>query len=95
MPIHTDQEIKANRPDIIVKGKSKKQCILIDIAVPSERNIAAKEVEKLSKYKDREIEIDKVWNSKTIVIPLVIGALGIISRGMKKICRTATWQNHD
>ena len=47
MPIHTDKEIKANRPDIIVKGKSKKQCILIDMAVPSERNIAAKEVEKL------------------------------------------------
>ena len=85
MPIHTDKEIKANRQDIIVKGKSKRQCILIDMAVPSERNIAAKEVEKLSKYKsDLEIEIGKMWNTKTIVIPLVIGALGIIRKGMKR-----------
>ena len=30
MLIHTDKEIKANRPDIIDKRKSKKQCILID-----------------------------------------------------------------
>ena len=46
MLIHTDKEIKANRPEIIVKGKSKKLCTLIDMAVPSERNITAKEVEK-------------------------------------------------
>ena len=54
------------------------------MAVPSERNIAAKEVEKLSKYKDLETEIGKMWNTKTIVIPLVIGALGIIRNGMKR-----------
>ena len=54
------------------------------MAVPSERNIAAKEVEKLSKYKDLEIEIGKMWNPKTIVIPFVIGALGIIRKGMKR-----------
>ena len=84
MPIYTDKEIKATRPDIIVKGKSKKQWILIDMAVPSEGNIAAKEVEKLSKYKDLEIEIGRMWNTKTIVIPLVIGSLGIIRKGMKR-----------
>ena len=82
MPIHTDKEIKANRPYIIVKGKSKKLCILIDMAVPSKRNVAAKEAEKLSKYKDLEIEIGKMWNAKTIAIPLVIGALGIICKEM-------------
>ena len=82
MPIHRDKEIKANRPDIIVIGKSKKQCILIDMAVPSERNVAAKEVEKLPKYKDLEIEIFQIWNIKTIVIPLMIGAIGIIRKGM-------------
>ena len=40
------------------------------------------EVEKLSKYKDLEIEIGKMWNTKRIIIPLVIGALGIICKGM-------------
>ena len=54
------------------------------MAVPSGRNVESKEVEKLSKYKDLEIEIGKMWNTKTIVIPPVIGALGIISKAMKR-----------
>ena len=65
MLIHTDREIKANRPDIIVKGKEQKQCYLIDMTVPSKRNVSAKEVEKLSKYKDLEIEITRMWGMKT------------------------------
>ena len=54
-----------------------KLCSLSDIAVPSERNAVAKEFEKISKYKDLEIEIGRMWNTKTVVIPLVIGAQGI------------------
>ena len=56
-PIHTDRTIKANRPDIIVKDYKNGRCILIDMTVPSDRNVAPKEFEKLSKYKDLEIEI--------------------------------------
>ena len=57
MPIHTDREIQANRPDITVKDEELKQCYLIDMTVPSERNVSAKEVEKLSKYNDLETEL--------------------------------------
>ena len=32
-------------------------CKLIDMTVPSDRNIALKEIEKKSKYKDLELEI--------------------------------------
>ena len=39
MPIQTDREIKANRPDIIVKNKYKKECILIDIAIPYHQKV--------------------------------------------------------
>jgi len=60
MLIHTDKEIKANRPDIIVKGKSKKLYTLIDMAAPSERNVAAKEFEKILEYKEFEIQIGKM-----------------------------------
>ena len=82
IPIHTDREIKANRPDIIVKDKEQKQCYLIDMTVPSERNVSAKEVEKLSKYKDLEIEITRMWGMKTLTIPVVFGALGLIKKGL-------------
>ena len=59
MPINTDKEIKAHRPDIVIKDKSKSLCTLIDMAVPSERNVSTKEVEEIAKNKDLEIEIQQ------------------------------------
>ena len=41
--------------------------------VPSDSNISAKEFEKLSKYKDLEIEIAKTWKMKTKTIPDIRG----------------------
>ena len=55
--IKTDRTMQANRPDIVIKDKQDKTCQLIDMSVPSDSNISAKELEKLRKYKDLEIEI--------------------------------------
>ena len=52
MPVNTDKEIKANGPDIIIKDKIEKKCVMIDISIPSGGNLPIKEAEKLSKYKD-------------------------------------------
>lgn len=84
MPIHTDREIAANRPDIIIKDKDERVCFLIDVAVPNDNNAGIKELEKRSKYKDLEIEIARMWDMKVINIPIVIGALGLIRKGMSK-----------
>ena len=54
------------------------------MSVPSDSNISAKEFEKLSKYKDLEIEIVKIWKMKTKTIPVVVGALGMIKKGAQK-----------
>ena len=82
MPINTDKEIKANRPDIIIKDGKNKNCLMIDMTVPSERNVSIKEAEKISKYKDLEIEVTKMWKMKTNTVPVVIGALGLIKKGL-------------
>ena len=76
MPVNTDRTITANRPDIIVKDSVNFTCKLIDMTVPSDRNIALKETEKKSKYKDLELEIQRMWHMKTVVIAVVVGALG-------------------
>ena len=39
------------------------------LTVPSDRNIALKEIEKKGKYKDLELEIQRMWHMKTVVIP--------------------------
>ena len=57
MPIHTDREISANRPDIVIKNNRDKKCALIDVAIPTDKNTSKKISKKLSKYKDLEIEI--------------------------------------
>ena len=55
MQVHTDKTIKANKPDIIIKDKREKTCMLIDMAILSDRNTPVKVADKLPKYKDLEI----------------------------------------
>ena len=43
-----------------------------------------KEPKKILKYKDLTIEIERMWNVKTKVIPVIIGATGTISKSFRK-----------
>ena len=43
-----------------------------------------KEAEKILKYKDLTTEIQRMWNAKTKVIPVIIGATGTISKSFRK-----------
>jgi hypothetical protein len=75
-----DTEVLANRSDIIVKNKKDKTCLLIDVAIPSDKNVIQKEAEKMLTYKNLNIEIQRMWNMKCFVIPVIIGATGIVSK---------------
>jgi len=61
VPAVTDGIILANRPDIVLLDKVENKCLLIDMAIPDDSNINTKETEKLSKYKDLEIEVSRMW----------------------------------
>ena len=37
--VHTDREVTANRPDIIIKNNKEKTSTLIDVAIPEDRNV--------------------------------------------------------
>ena len=80
MPVMTDCQINADRPDIIIRNKTEKTCTLIDISIPSDKNTSVKTLEKLSKYKDLEIEISRMWKVRSNTIPVVVGALGILPK---------------
>ena len=58
--------------------------MLIDVAISGDRNVIKKEAEKILKYKDLTIETQRMWNVKTKVIPVIIGATGIISESFRK-----------
>ena len=80
--VHTDREVTANRPDIIIKNKKEKSCTLIDVAIPADRNVVQKEAEKKLKYKSLCTEIQRMWNLKRTIVHC--GATGIVTRSLRK-----------
>jgi len=58
--------------------------MLIDVAISGDRNVIRKQAEKILKHKDLTIEIQLMWNVKTKVIPVIIGAIGTISKSFSK-----------
>jgi hypothetical protein len=74
----------ANRPNIIIKNETDEIFLLTDTATPSDRNVTQKEAEKKLKYKNLNIEIFRMLNMKRFVIPVVMGANGIVTKELKK-----------
>jgi hypothetical protein len=82
--VQTDRTIPNNKPDIIIWDNEKGTCMLIDIAILGDRNVIKKEAEKILKHKDFIIEIQRMWNVKTKVMPVIIGTTGTISKSVRK-----------
>jgi len=68
--------------------------MLIDVAISGDRNVIKKEAKKIPKYKDLTIEIQCMWNVKTKVIPVIIGATGTISKSFRKYVSNRP-ENHE
>jgi len=77
--VQTDRTIPNNKPDIIIRDNEKGTCMLIDIAISGDRNVVKKEADNILKYKNLTIEIQRMWNVKTKVTPVITGATGTIS----------------
>jgi hypothetical protein len=70
--------------DIIIKNKTNNIFLLIDVAIPSDGKVMQQEAEKKFKYKNLSIEIKRMWNMERFVIPSIIGATEIVTKGLKK-----------
>jgi hypothetical protein len=57
--------------------------MLIDVAISGDRNVIKKEAEKILKYKDLTIKIQRMWNVKTKAVPVIIGAIGTVSKSFR------------
>ena len=82
--VQTDRTIPNNKPDIIILDNEKGTCMLIDIAISGDRNVIKKEADQILKYKNLTIEIQCMWDVKTKMIPVIIGATGTISKSFRK-----------
>ena len=53
---------------------------MADVSIPADKHLSAKEEQKLSNYQDLRVEVERLWGKKILMIPVVIGALGFISK---------------
>ena len=80
--IQCDNAIEVRRPDLILVDKKAESCVIIDVAIPSDCRIHEKETEKIEKYQNSKRELKRLWSLKKVeVVPVVVGALGCISKG--------------
>ena len=55
--MQTDRTIPINEPDTIIHDSEKGTFIVIDVAIPGDRNVTKKEAENIVKYEDPITEI--------------------------------------
>ena len=80
-----DHLIPARRPNLIIINQKKKRFgKIVDFAVPADHRINLKESEKKDKYLDLDRKLKKLWNMKVTIVPIVIGALGTVTKGLLK-----------
>ena len=74
-------------PQCTAEVKDKRIIIIIIITIkiiPADRNVVQKEAEKKLKYRSLCIEIQRMWNLKCTIIPVIIGATRIVTRSLRK-----------
>ena len=54
------------------------------MAIPAGSNVVQKEEEKTLKYKSLCMEIQRMWNLKCTIVPVITGATGILTRNLRK-----------
>ena len=83
--IQCDHYIECQKPDIVVVEKEEKQCTIIDIAIPGNNRVGAKEKEKIKKYDDLRWKVKEKWSMKKVdIVPVVIVALGAVGKNFEQ-----------
>ena len=80
--IRTEKVIRAHRPDLTLIDKGRNKVSLIDVAVPWDSRVEEKEREKVEKYQDLRVEVQRLWEKQVDVVPIVTGALGTTPRSL-------------
>ena len=68
----TDHVIEAWRPGLVVLDKKERSCKINDFVVPGDSRIE-KENDKIEKYQNLRRKLQKMWNVKVKIIPLIVG----------------------
>ena len=82
--IHADTEVTTNRPDIIIKKHKRENMHTDRCGNTCRQKCCAKGSGNKLKYNSLCIEIQRMWNLKCTIIPVIIGATGIVTRSLRR-----------
>ena len=71
--VATPTKFEANRPDMVIVDRRKKEWFVVDFSVPFDPNVAKKEEEKRSKYRELATEVARMNAVRVEVVPIVVG----------------------
>ena len=77
-PIKTDRKVSYNRPDVVVIDREENTRYKADFAIPIDHHVKEKEEEKTEKYMDLAAEVRRQFKVKTVIVPIILGALGTV-----------------
>ena len=60
----------------------RRQTLVLLLISAADGNIARKHAKKLTKYSDLWAEVSRMWPCRTLVVPMVLGALGTVHAGI-------------
>jgi hypothetical protein len=69
--VKTHRIVSNNKLDFIIRDNKPGTCMPIDGAVSADRHVIKREAEKILEYKDITIEIQRMWNMKGKVNPII------------------------
>ena len=67
----------------MVMEENTNKCLVIDVACPVDNNLILKRNEKLDNYSELRLEIARMWDKETLIVPIIIGALGSIPNDLE------------
>lgn len=82
--VQTNRTIANNKLDIIICDNKQGTCIFIGVAIPGDRNVIKREIEKILKYIDLKREIQHMWSVKVKMILVIIVVTGTISKPLRQ-----------
>ena len=91
--IRTDKKIEHRRPDLVIHRKTEGNTIIVDFACPMDHNVEVKEKEKIDHYTDLKFELEKIWKTRIKIIPIVIGALGTVTKNLEDYLKNIDMEN--
>ena len=82
--IQTDHLIPVRRPGLIIINQKKENFQQCRLCCPGGPQNKSEGMKKKDKYLDLARELKKLWNMKETIVPIVMDALGTITKGLSK-----------